>query len=94
MHLAGCIVDIHEHAGIARGINATGHRHRIAGFDVGFDIGIFFRKLRIGQRAVEMRRIDIANLLAQQREFLAAHFGGVGGKGGGFGRLVVHCVRL
>lgn len=94
LHLARGVMNIHEHAGIARGINAPRHRHRITGLDVGFDIGIFFRQLGIAHRAVEMRRINVADLLAQQRKFLAAHFCRVGGEGGGFGLGVGHRVRL
>src|SRR5690606_30615893 len=49
---------------------------------VGLQALVFFRKLRIGHRPVEMRRIDVTDRLAELAELLAADFRRVGGKGG------------
>jgi len=92
LDLARGVMDVDEHAGIARRVDTAGDGDDVGGFGVQLQVGIFLGKLRIGDGAVEVGRIDVADLLAQEGELLGADFGHVGGEGGCCGLLFGHRV--
>ena len=90
LNLAGRVMDIHKHAGIARRVHPSGNGYDVAGQRVGFNVGILLRKFLVGHGAVKMRGINFGHRLTQFGKLLRAHFGDVGRKAG-LSCGVVHC---